>query len=233
MSVTNITTKGDLTVEVDRNNDVYIVEAPTGTTGSTFSYNLPKITSNGENHTFTRTDNTDNTVTLFAATGDVLCEATSDTGASFSLFQGKSIELNSFNNCWYILYNTSLNPSAQVRFCVSFQGNNGENFLKYTGGILYYMPFQGLSSGDILDNISILTSNDGYTGISFSSSTTLIFEDVLGDIPFEVVNGKRFYRHFLTNAEKTRLPFIKDYLFIDIDLGGLSANIDVYSSVIY
>jgi len=206
MSVTNIAIKNTTNINVDRNTYVYVLNITTETFGNTYIYTLPEIICNGEHYSFSRIDNSDNIFNIVAATGDLICESTSDTGTSINILQKRSVELISLNACWYILYNTSTSNGNQIKFCVSYQGNNQENFIPFSTAIMYYMPFAGTDNGDNIDEVIILTEDLPINSYSMTKNGAVVIWDETPPTSTTIINGKKVFRHILAANEKNFLP---------------------------
>lgn len=186
------------TVNMSSNLDTYIIDAAAATT---YIYNLPMITSDGQTYTLIRIDGTTGVVNLI---GTFNVNGTSF--SNFKIFPYSTVYLVSIDGVWNVICSETTSPySSNVVFSAYFNTNintpyigipvsNAISFFSFFGTTSNYSTIStivitlGVAAG--IDTIINLTNSSGST--TYCSFT----------IPF----GATTMTYNLTAAEKNSLP---------------------------
>lgn len=212
----------DNTTTVSSEYNTYIVNA-----SGSITYTLPSITADEMSFIFSRIDNTNNIVTIITNTNTISQFASIFT-TSMILPTLITVELISFQNVWYALFKSDIISSGSTFFTTGYISNTGSPGITFSvNNIILYFPYPGTSSGIIINNISLNTTNAG-------SINTYKLE--YGSVPVTVASfssaasvANRSFTYPLTNTDKALLPVNPTVMYIVIASGN---NIRINSIVI-
>lgn len=206
------------TVNMSNSLDTYIITALDSTT---YTYNLPAITTDGQTFTLVRTDNTTGIVNLV---GNMNLNGSSI--ATYPIIIYSTCNLISLGGVWYIIYTNGISNvySGYKNIFTAFYLQNSLNAaLVFTSNAMFLeFPYMGLG-------LSVITITTRTTAISINSAATLYKSNGSVICSFPIPSFVNNIVYTLTPANKALLPTTPDYLYIT----NSGANSITISSVMF
>lgn len=206
----NIDSIGSTNVTASSYIDTYIVNAT-----ASITITLPGITTDGMHFTFSRVDNTINTVTITVQplTSDNISVSAGVLVTSITVDGYQCLEFHSYSGVWYGIYKSTVSPSGSALFSSAGVGNNSNPFVSIN---IIYFPYQGTSSGNIINYLVLeigqsnsVTWTFGYTTNGTTLNTITTFTDAgAGN------NNPRVLTYTLSNPDKALLPTSDAVLYL-------------------
>ena len=214
----------DITVNMSTELDSYIIDAASSTT---YDYNLPSITTNGQRYTLTRIDGSTGVVNL---NGTMNINGTSI--SSFKIFPLSTVSVVSLDGVWYIVCSESTSPElSNLVFSTYLNTDIDTPYVSFPIGntLVVTFPFLGRNNYATISRFVVVfgipTTEVGLLHLRNAPNTFNCFINVPMGITTLVTD--------LSASQKNAIPLDITYLRVVTGGGASVSNMSISSIHIY
>lgn len=188
----------DTTVSILETLDTYIIDAAADTT---YTYNLPSVSSDGKKYTLIRIDGTTGIVNL---SGTMSINGTSI--STFKVLPVSTVILISLDGAWNVVCSETTSPDGtRIVANAYFNTDINTHYISYpsTSSLITYFPFLGTNNRSTMSRMVVVfatpTTGSNVISVANNSPSVTIFS-------FTVTAGLSFFAYNLTPVNKNNLP---------------------------
>lgn len=205
------------TVNLSPQSNTYIIDAAVGTT---YTYNLPSITCDGQEFTLIRIDATTGIVNLLGA-----MDINGTSISTFKIYPRSTVVVISLNGIWQITCSENTSPdSTNIVFNTYFNKDINTPYLSVNTSFIVIFPFLGISNYATISTIVIAFANP-----TPSCSIRLVRSGGVTVATISVPVSSTSISYNLTGTQKNNLSSGPDYMSLQFT----GTSVDISSISLY